>query len=398
MRLLYFSPVHAGSYAQRPHFMVRAWLEWGIESVLWVNPYPCRLPRWQDLRPKSGLGGQASPLDPRVRVLDVPALPIEPLPLGPWLNRRLLGCGAWREIEEYASGGNRHNDLLLGIGRPCDLALTALRRLRPVGSFFDAMDNFPEFHRGLSRRAMQRNEDSIAAEVDLVVASSTFLAEKFAGRGLRVELLLNAYDEIDRGGEGERGRLGDDATNSALRVSPSPSPPIPILGYLGCIGGWFDWPLVIGLAEALPQMQIELVGPCVVPPRKRPPANVRLLPACKHAETAGRLARFSAGLIPFRKDELTAGVDPIKYYDYRAAGLPVLSTSFGEMALRGSDEGVYFLDRSGNPAETISTALGDRRDAAETIRFRRDNNWNARFSRSNGLRSLLPASRIRRAA
>ena len=56
------------------------------------------------------------------------------------------------------------------------------------------MDNFPEFHRGLSRRAMRRHEDAVAAEVDLVVASSTFLAEKFARRGLRVEKVLNACE------------------------------------------------------------------------------------------------------------------------------------------------------------------------------------------------------------
>ena len=70
MRLLYFSPVPAGSYAQRPHFMVRAWLEWGVESVLWVNPYPCRLPRWQDLRRAGGLrrpGDAAGSARPRAR-------------------------------------------------------------------------------------------------------------------------------------------------------------------------------------------------------------------------------------------------------------------------------------------------------------------------------------------
>ena len=442
MRLLYFSPVHAGSYAQRPHFMVRAWLEWGIESVLWVNPYPCRLPRWQDLLRKGDPGKLGMPLDPRIRVLDVPALPIEPLPLGPWLNRRLLGRNAWREIEHFASsadcpnfrvsengtapfgnasgsdfpvcqdnrsrqGGQKrlprrieNGELVLGIGRPCDLALAAIRRLRPAGSFFDAMDNFPEFHRGLSRRAMRRHEDAVAAEVDLVVASSTFLAEKFTNRGLRVETVLNAFEEINKGGEGERGRLekDDDALSSLLPVSSSPSLPFPVLGYLGCIGRWFDWPLVIGLAEALPDVRIELVGPCVVPPPKRPPTNVWLLPACKQSETASRLSRFSAGLIPFRNDALTAGVDPIKYYDYRAAGLPVLSTRFGEMALRGRDDGVYFLDQAGNLAEAVSAALGHRRDAAAISQFRRNNNWTSRFLQSNSLRSLLPASRIRRAA
>jgi hypothetical protein len=371
MRLLYFSPVPAGSYAQRPHFMVRAWLDWGIESVLWVNPYPCRLPRWQDLRRKANLHDQGTAVDPRVRVLDVPALPIEPLPFGFRLNRRLVGRGIWRRMEEFASDGG---DLVLGVGRPCALALAALRELRHAGSFFDAMDNFPEFHAGLSRRAMRRREDAIAGEVDLVVASSTFLAEKFAHRGLRVETLLNAFD---------------DSTFGIPNMEARPSELT--LGYLGCIGGWFDWPLVIGLAEAMPRARIDLVGPCVVPPPSQPPANVRMLPACNQSEAAKCLASFSVGLIPFRQNALTAGVDPIKYYDYRAAGLPVLSTRFGEMAFRGRDDGVYFLDRKGSLAETVAAALGHRRDDADIRRFQQENNWTARFSQSSGLRSLLPS-------
>jgi hypothetical protein len=148
----------------------------------------------------------------------------------------------------------------------------------------------------------------------------------------------------------------------------------------------------------MPQARIELVGPCVVPPPGRLPANVTLLPACKQSEAAGHLARFSAGLIPFCENALTAGVDPIKYYDYRAAGLPVLSTRFGEMAMRGRDDGVYFFDQGDGLAEAVSAALEHRRDSAETSRFRRNNNWTSRFRHSDGLRSLLPTLRIRRAA
>jgi hypothetical protein len=372
--------------------MVRAWIEWGVESVLWVNPYPCRFPQWQDLRRRSTRGNQAMPLNPRIRVLNVPALPIEPLPLGPWVNRRLVGHAAWREIEQYASEGS----LALGIGRPCALALAALRRLQPAVSFYDAMDNFPEFHRGLSRRSMRRCEDAVAADVDLVVASSTFLADKFARRGLRVEKILNACEPNDECGtmNDERGSSQETGTHPSSFILH----PLPILGYLGCIGRWFDWPLVIKVAEAMPKARIELMGPCVVPPPVRPPANVWLLPPCPQSQVMSHLARFSVGLIPFCDDALSAGVDPIKYYDYRAAGLPVLSTRFGEMALRGRDDGVYFLEQSGDPAETVSAALAHRHDDAEIARFRRDNNWTSRFLQSKGLRSLLPASRIRRAA
>ena len=103
-------------------------------------------------------------------------------------------------------------------------------------------------------------------------------------------------------------------------------------------------------------------------------------------------------MIPFRSNALTAGVDPIKYYDYRAAGLPVLSTRFGEMTRRGSGDGVYFLDGAGGLAEAVAAALAHRSDPVEISRFRRNNNWTARFRRSDGLRSLLPTLRIRRAA
>ena len=116
MRLLYFSPVHAESYAQRPHFMVRAWLRSGVESVLWVNPYPCRLARWDDLRRTAAFAEQETRLDPRIHVLNVPALPIEPLPLGSWFNRHLLGREAWGRIEQFAAGKMQ---LKLGCGLIC---------------------------------------------------------------------------------------------------------------------------------------------------------------------------------------------------------------------------------------------------------------------------------------
>jgi hypothetical protein len=390
---------------------VRACLEWGAESVLWVNPYPCRLPRWEDLRRPAGQQDQGTRLDPRIGVLGVPALPIEPLPLGTWLNRRLAWRSAWREMERFAAGG----PLLLGIGRPSALALAALRQLRPAASFFDAMDNFPEFHRGLSRHAMRRHEDAIADEVDLVMASSTFLAAKFVRRGLRVAKVLNAF-EIGKAEGGRRkaeetdGRLAKESPSAApasrTSTGDNPSPPSPfplppspcVLGYLGCLGRWFDWPLVIRLAEAMPQSQVELIGPCAAAVPRRLPANVRLLPACNQSEVAGHLARFSAGLIPFRNNALTAGVDPIKYYEYRAAGLPVLSTSFGEMVLRGREDGVYFLDRSHDLAAVVSAALGHRYDAVDTERFRQNNNWSSRFGQATCIRSQLPAARMRRAA
>ena len=400
MRLLYFSPVAADSYAQRPHFMVRAWLDWGVESVLWVNPYPCRLPRLSDLRRTPTAAGQSLPGDPRVETLNVPALPIEPLPLGPRINRQ-IGRAAWAKIERFAAAG----DAIIGVGRPSALAVAALNELPRLGSFYDAMDNFPEFHTGLSRKAMIGNEWAVAERVDLITASSTFLADKFARRCPRVDKLLNACEPIEGESLGREGRGtiwkspagGLGKTADCKYATPSPRiPEPPTLGYIGCIGRWFDWPLVIWLARTMPETRFDLVGPCAVKPPERLPRNVRLSPACKHSDTIGRMSRFSAGLIPFEVNALTAGVDPIKYYEYRAAGLPVLSTSFGEMALRGLSDGVYFIDQD-YPAERIRAAVERRFEPAETLEFREENNWRRRFQGS-ALLSLLCASRRKQAA
>ncbi|MBN2579499.1 MAG: hypothetical protein JXB10_10945 [Pirellulales bacterium] len=365
MRLIYFSPIPADSYAQRPHFLVQALCDQGVETVLWVEPYPTRLPQGSDLRRSRGIYTQGTPLDDRIEILSVPALPIEPLPGGWRLNRHLLWRKVWKRLTAFAAAG----PTILGIGKPSALACQALRTLNPVVAFYDAMDNFPEFHHGLSRRSVQYFEEAIAGEADLVLASSTYLAAKFARRGVRVEKVANAY-----------------CMASLPEILPSAEPARRaelVLGYIGCLGPWFDWPLVLALAESLPQAQLEIIGPQMAPLPARFPANLRLHSACPQTEGARWTSRFAAGLIPFRLNPLTAGVDPIKYYEYRAAGLPILSTSFGEMALRDAEDGVYFLDQTHDWSGLVARATARRLPAAELDCFRRENDWSRRFGRDS---------------
>jgi hypothetical protein len=370
MQLVYFSPISACSYEQRPHFSVRALLDRGVTRVLWINPYPHRLPRWNDLWRHRAPHDQGTLIDPRITVLDVPALPIEPLPGGPSLNRLFLWRHAWQEIARFAG----RSPFVLGIGCPGALPLAVLQGLRPAASFYDAMDNFPEFHRGLSRLAMQRHEDAIARRVDLVIASSTYLTEKFAQYNRCVEKVLNACS------------LG----SPPARQRPTDRPPV--LGYMGCLGSWFDWPLVVRLAEAVPEACIELVGPCSARTPRLLPANVRLLDACSHDSVPQHLARFSAGLIPFLQNRLTAGVDPIKYYDYRAFGLPVLTTRFGEMTLRGPEDGVCFLDHAADLRAVVHQALARGVETDATEQFRAAHNWQRRFAAAKAIERLLLAA------
>ncbi len=112
------------------------------------------------------------------------------------------------------------------------------------------------------------------------------------------------------------------------------------------------------------------------------PRNVTLFPACPHPRALAHLEQFSVGLIPFIRTRLTDGVDPIKYYEYRAMGLPVLTTTFGEMARRGIGDATYFMDTDIGLERAAAAALNRVTDPASVARFRLEDTWDRRFERA----------------
>ena len=51
MRLVYISPVPWCSINQRPHFFAKMAVKYGVDELLWVEPYPSRFPNFGDLLP-----------------------------------------------------------------------------------------------------------------------------------------------------------------------------------------------------------------------------------------------------------------------------------------------------------------------------------------------------------
>ena len=276
-----------------------------------------------------------------------------------WLWRRTVAT-----VRNFVEGG----ECVLAIGRPSFLALQLLREGGWSLSCYDAMDDFPEFYGGLSRIVNRRVEREIAIRTDAVLVSSTGLKNKFGHRGLDVELLRNAAD---------RGNGSASAAGAAGGL---------VFGYVGTIGRWFDWSLVDRMARALGDVRFDLVGPVMERPHVGLPDNVRLLGECSSEEVPERLDGFAAGLIPFRRTRLTDAIDPIKYYEYRCAGLPVLSTRIGDMRWRDSTSDVYLVDGHTDFAsvrEDIARRRGSSRESVE--RFREENSWHSRFDRSRFL-------------
>lgn len=357
MRLVYLSPVPWASFAQRPHKFVEWFrLETGGD-VLWIDPYPTRLPNLGDFNRPRNFSSTGIDVPDWMKVFRPFALPIEPLPFSGHLNRQFW-WNIIKAVEEFSEKG----ETILGIGKPSELALQLLKRNYFKISFYDAMDDFPAFHQGLSRLSMARKEKIIVEQVSKVIVSSTALYKSWKSKR-EVLLARNACDI-------------ENLPNSNNDFDKNPQ----ILGYLGTFGKWFDWDLVISIAHAKPESKIHLIGPMYVQPPTDLPENIKLFPPCSHREAIETMQKFSVGLIPFKKTELTDSVDPIKYYEYRALGLPVISSSFGEMMFHSGDPGLFILDKDSDFANVINMALSNRFDNDAIQNFRINNSWKVRFS------------------
>jgi hypothetical protein len=349
MRLLYFSPVAWDSYYQRPHYMIKYLLEKNQENkVTWVNPYPNRFPNLMDLRNLRPKSPKETPKLNNLTIISLRALPIEPLPGSEYVNFKLFWRTYWENFQAFTH---------IGIGRPSKFALLALKKLPHQKSFYDAMDDFPEFYRGFSRYSMRHIEKDIASRVDQVFVSSTALSKKFP----QARKVLNGYN-----------------MQTLPDITPSRSG---VFGFVGSIGQWFDWEMILALANAFPQHVIRLIGPCFIPCPTTLPKNIELLPECSQPEALTYIKDFQIGLIPFKQNTLTQGVDPIKYYEYRAMGLPILSTQFGEMQYRKNEPGVYFMNKE-NIHDVATQALNYLCTPDIIQNLRKQNDWTQRFDLS----------------
>lgn len=359
MSLIYLSPVPWASFSQRPHKFVEWFHRRTGRQVIWIEPYPTRFPKISDLKRAGASGhGACTPTPQWLKILTPRAMPIEPLPGSGWLNGVL-----WSTLIDDVKAHLGEQEALIVVGKPSVLALKVLEVIAPEHSIYDAMDDFPAFYSGLSRMAMARRESRLVQVVEKVWVSSTALKTRWTQDKADVCFVPNALDEV----------LLPAVPQSKVDRERK------VFGYVGTIGAWFDWDWIVALAKLRSGDVVRLIGPVFTPAPFALPGNIEFLPPCAHAEALSAMCEFDVGLIPFKNSELTVSVDPIKYYEYRALGLPVISTDFGEMMFRKGMKGTYICKYHNDIGRSVASAIAFRDTAQESIDFVNENTWSARF-------------------
>jgi len=110
--------------------------------------------------------------------------------------------------------------------------------------------------------------------------------------------------------------------------------------FVGVIHEWVDLELIYACAVALPDVHFVLIGPGYhSDPYRQIPQNIHILGIKYPAEIPAYLMHADLGLIPFHKNfcqRLIQHINPLKLYEYVAAGIPVVSTWWPEMEMLSS--------------------------------------------------------------
>lgn len=157
--------------------------------------------------------------------------------------------------------------------------------------------------------------------------------------------------------------------------------PHPRIGFYGTIQDWIDFPLIAELARRRPEWHFVFLGQVLTDAGAIAGLpNVHLLGQRKHAELPAYCKGFDVGWIPYRLDDRSPYINPLKLREYLSAGLPVASTAVPEV-LRYRAHCAIERDAAGFDA-AIARLLHEDTPAARRARSdaMRSETWDARIA------------------
>ena len=279
---------------------------------------------------------------------------------------RVFAIRTTRPLPDRFAFGARINDRLearqlrralleVGIERPAvwtqnPRAATLVGRFPVERLVYDLTDDWAAFEQDPERRAaVQQKIESLAHEADLVLACSRTLEQQALQWAVRVEHVPNA---VESAVPVEPARLG-------LRG--------PVLGYAGTLhDSRLDVELVRAAALLRPDWSFAFLGPDLLTPASRERLfelpNVHHLGTVPHSAVRGYLAAFDVCLIPHVDTEFTRSLDPLKRYEYLAAGRPTAEGADAQ-SLVAAAERLLADDSPELAAERMAAVAGETWDA-----------------------------------
>ncbi|MCF0041849.1 glycosyltransferase [Dyadobacter fanqingshengii] len=225
-----------------------------------------------------------------------------------------------------------------------------------------------------NRRHGVVSEEILVKESDVVICSSNQLYNEKKAQNPNTYFVANAADIAH----------SSKALDPALRVHPViASIKRPVIGYLGAIERRLDYGLLRQVISKNPDKSFVFVGPVspeFVPEWFNMAANVHFTGTINYEDMPAVIKGFDVALIPFKKDDFSSSIFPLKLFEYLGAGKPVVSIDFNPDLKEFTKGGVVFCDTPEHFSAAINEALLNDHDTLrrERVAIAAENTWEKR--------------------
>jgi glycosyltransferase involved in cell wall biosynthesis len=253
---------------------------------------------------------------------------------------------------------------------------------------YDITDDWTELSQSPALTELIRGQDAaLCRRADSVIVCSEKLFELKRGVARNLHLVPNGVDV-----EHYRSVLSSD---TAERTSPVWDWRKPVLGYTGTLHpDRVDVALLLELARRFSHGTIALVGPNHLTAddqaRLKAAGNVVVTGPVAYKEIPDYMRAFDVCITPHRMTPFTESLNPIKLWEYLAAGKPIVSTDVA--GFRDYPDLVHIARDAESFAQGVQKALAeDRGVGALRQEVAQNNSWQMRLDSVEGiLRSGVP--------
>ena len=250
-------------------------------------------------------------------------------------------------------------------------------------TILDVSDSFPDFFTDVKmRQRLEAAERQLSEKVDVVFTTAQVLYDKFRKYNPRTYLIRNGVDV-------SRYRSITRPADSALADKIEALGASKVVGYQGSISSWVDFDLLDGIIAKTPELSFLFVGMVDVRARRDfrrlgRHRNFHYLGAVSPDVLPWVLSRIDVGIIPFQINDLIRATNPIKLYEYLAAGKPVVATPMPEVMRY---EAKAIVATAADP-ETFAASLreiaafsADPAACEVRLKIADENSWESRFKK-----------------
>ncbi|MDN3599500.1 glycosyltransferase [Mucilaginibacter myungsuensis] len=309
---------------------------------------------------------------PNLRVVITPPLAsIHFLPEGP-IYRAALKLNEWlitkrikQVIKKYKLKDyifiNSYNFHYPNVGDALDPSLLVYHCVDPLVSDYDLK------HGSIS-------EAHIAKVSDVIICSSKQLCVEKGPLNANTHFVPNAADIS----HSQKALAPDLPVADIIAKLPKP-----VLGYFGNIERRMDFDMLKEVIAANPDKSFVFVGPqgkIYIPDWFFDTPNVYLPGRMPYEDMPAIVKGFDVALLPFKKDEVSRTIFPLKLFEYLGAGKPVVSTDFNEDLKDFTADTVAYCSTAAEYSAAIAHALAEDPQAMipKRLAVAADNTWDKR--------------------